>query len=123
MDNPVAIKVLKLQMFDDEGDIVDPYFKTEFDKECHALHNLDHPNVVKFYGCGTNAEGKAFLVTEYLAGGSLRSVLDDMNQDLSWGWRYSIALQVAVAFEYLHKIPMLHRDLKVRYTSTLWALL
>lgn len=51
-------------------------------------------------------------MTEFLAGGSLHSVLNDLRRDLPWRTRMKIALRVALGMKHLHERNMLHRDLK-----------
>lgn len=69
---PVAAKEMKgASPFDD------------FLNEACTLQGLNHPNIVQFLGVFQKEE-RIFLVTEYLAGGSLRSfVLDPSNASLS----------------------------------------
>jgi len=47
-----------------------------------------------------------------MTGGSLEDVLHNPERDLPWRTRASISLQVALGMEHLHKLHMLHRDLK-----------
>eukprot|EP00037_Helgoeca_nana_P026214 m.294691 g.294691 ORF g.294691 m.294691 type:complete len:635 (+) comp27166_c2_seq17:1399-3303(+) len=74
----IAIKVLK-QGGDTE------FGAEDFRKECEILQAIKHPNLIVFLGAGTTAEGKSFMVTEYLAGGSLRTTLRNQLVTLD-GW-------------------------------------
>jgi serine/threonine protein kinase len=97
---------------DKEGDVVDLGADEHFGKECAALQRINSPHLLKFFGFGTTAEGNGFIVMELMAGGSLEDVLHDPERDLPWRTRVSIALEVALGMDHLHKMHMLHRDLK-----------
>src|SRR5690606_29986439 len=66
----VAVKLLHAALADDES------FLRRFRAEAQAAAALSHPNIVAVYDWGED-EGAPYIVTEYLAGGSLRSVLDE----------------------------------------------
>eukprot|EP00035_Acanthoeca_spectabilis_P006245 m.122361 g.122361 ORF g.122361 m.122361 type:complete len:1121 (+) comp13417_c0_seq1:122-3484(+) len=124
-DKRVAIKMLKSTPVDEDGDVLDDGAQEDFERECAALRKLNHPNLLKFYGFGTcTSTGAGFLVTELLDLGSLRSVLLDSNFEISLKSRVSVALQIALGMEHLHRVPLVHRDLKSgnvllsRHTST-----
>ena len=51
-------------------------------------------------------------VTEFMAGGSLRAALQDKLVPLEWPTRISIAQDVAKGMRHLHKLGIVHRDLK-----------
>jgi serine/threonine protein kinase len=68
--------------------------------------------LLKFFDFGTTAEGNGFIVTELMSGGSLEDVLHNPERDLPWRTRAAIGLQVALGMEHLHKLHMLHRDVK-----------
>ncbi|EGD79312.1 TKL protein kinase [Salpingoeca rosetta] len=66
----VAVKVLQqgVMMFDDS-------MVVEFEKEVEFLQRTRHPNVVRFFGAGTDPNGSPFLVLEFVAMGSLKDLL------------------------------------------------
>ncbi|EGD82008.1 TKL protein kinase [Salpingoeca rosetta] len=66
----VAVKVLQqgLMMFDESTVL-------EFEKEVEFLQRTRHPNVVRFFGAGTDPSGSPFLVLEFVAMGSLKDLL------------------------------------------------
>jgi hypothetical protein len=107
----VAIKVLRTTV-DNDGDSINPNFIREFQNECEFLQSVNNPHLVKFYACGAFKGGDRFIVTELLSLGSLEVVLHDRTRDLTWQTRASIALQVALGMEHLHKRRVMHRDLK-----------
>jgi serine/threonine protein kinase len=111
-DLRVAVKILFAGMIDDEGDPIDPTADEDFHKECAVLQRIDSPHLLRFYGFGTTESGNGFIVTELMSGGSLEDVLHDPERDLPWRTRVAIGLQVALGMDHLHKLQILHRDLK-----------
>jgi hypothetical protein len=109
----VAVKILLAGAMDEDGDPIDANADDDFHKECAALQRVDDsPHLLKFYGFGTTKDGKGFIVTELMLGGSLEDVLHDPGRDIAWDSRARVALQVALGMDHLHKRHMLHRDLK-----------
>ena len=104
----VAVKVLKSSL-DEE---LSPDVSRDFARECETLMAIRHPSLLVFYGAGITVESKPFMVTEFMARGSLKTVLADRRQELTWPVRRRIALQIAKAVEYLHVAGIVHRDLK-----------
>eukprot|EP00051_Salpingoeca_urceolata_P021955 m.351263 g.351263 ORF g.351263 m.351263 type:complete len:595 (+) comp19896_c1_seq8:1418-3202(+) len=109
-DLPVAVKSLKKAHF--FGDMDD-----SFQTEVEFLMTLRHPNVVLFFGSGTwdgsgsFGVGLPFLLTEYLARGSLRHLLAS-EQELSWDLRCCFVRDAAAGLAFLHSLDCVHRDVK-----------
>lgn len=74
---------------------------------------LRHPNIVLFLGACIKPPNLG-IVLEFCSKGSLWSVLQNHNIDLTWEDRRKIALDTAKGVFYLHSFnpPILHRDLK-----------
>jgi hypothetical protein len=74
--------------------------------------NLKHPNLVALHDLKYDDEGQAWVVMEYVAGDSLKDVIDrnpnGMPQDEAVRWFREIGAGVA----YLHGQGIVHRDLK-----------
>lgn len=100
----VAIKVIKHT----EDDVA---FVEEFCKEVLALSELSHPNIVRFIGACLERPDIS-IVTEYVSRGSLRRILDDPSINLSQDMIVKLSLGTAEAMRYLHRMNVLHRDLK-----------
>lgn len=81
-----------------------------FLKEVAVLKSLNHKNVLKFIGV-LYKEKRLHLVTEYVAGGSLKELLHDSGLPLSWPERISFAKDIACGMSYLHSKNIIHRDL------------
>ena len=74
--------------------------------------SIRHTNLLIFYGAGTMADNRPFMVTEYMALGSLKRVLADLDRALGWPVRIRLAAQVADGMAYLHSLKIVHRDFK-----------
>ncbi|MGZ6885243.1 MAG: PASTA domain-containing protein [Acidimicrobiia bacterium] len=99
----VAVKVLHPGLAADSG------FLRRFRSEAQLAASLHHPNVMAVYDWGE--DGVPFMVLELLAGGSLRSMLDDGNR-LSPAQAAHVGGQVAAALDYAHGRGLVHRDIK-----------
>ena len=96
---------------------IDADTAAEFRKECETLQMIRHPNLLIFFGAGTTDDGRFFLVTELLAGGSLRKVLLDASIQMDWHVRTRVAHQIASGMQHLHSMSVMHRDLKVVHVN------
>ncbi|KAI6689604.1 hypothetical protein NL676_026432 [Syzygium grande] len=89
----------------------------EFLNEIGMISALQHPNLVKLYGCCI--EGNQLLVVyEYLENNSLARALfgrDEQQIELDWATRKKICLGIARGLAYLHeesRLKIVHRDIK-----------
>ncbi|CAL9218815.1 unnamed protein product [Arabidopsis halleri] len=89
----------------------------EFVTEIGMISALQHPNLVKLYGCCI--EGKELLlVYEYLENNSLARALfgtEKQRLHLDWSTRNKICLGIAKGLAYLHeesRLKIVHRDIK-----------
>ncbi|XP_010675288.2 probable LRR receptor-like serine/threonine-protein kinase At1g53430 isoform X2 [Beta vulgaris subsp. vulgaris] len=89
----------------------------EFVNEIGMISALQHPNLVKLYGCCI--EGKELLlVYEYMENNSLARALfgrENQKLQLDWQTRMSICLGIAKGLAYLHeesRLKIVHRDIK-----------
>ncbi|KAH9310234.1 hypothetical protein KI387_038145, partial [Taxus chinensis] len=89
----------------------------EFLNEVGTISAVQHPDVVKLYGCCVEGED-LLLVYEYMENGNLAHALFGHNEPrvkLDWTTRYSICLGVARGLAYLHEeslLKIVHRDIK-----------
>eukprot|EP00812_Abedinium_dasypus_P001185 NODE_1142_length_1232_cov_325.703483.p1 GENE.NODE_1142_length_1232_cov_325.703483~~NODE_1142_length_1232_cov_325.703483.p1 ORF type:complete len:278 (+),score=91.45 NODE_1142_length_1232_cov_325.703483:3-836(+) len=78
--------------------------------ERSILESLDHPFIVKMYGCFQDPR-YAYMVLEYIVGGEFFTHIRRMgNLDDDSACFY--AAQVAAIFEYCHSLSIVYRDLK-----------
>jgi serine/threonine-protein kinase len=100
----VAIKRLHPGLASDDN------FLARFRSEARAVAALNHPHIVQIHDWGKDDDG-AFLVLEYLAGGSLR-VLLDRGVVLGVAEVAQIGAQAANALSFAHAKGIVHRDVK-----------
>ncbi|KAJ6249674.1 mitogen-activated protein kinase kinase kinase 20 [Anaeramoeba flamelloides] len=83
----------------------------DFTQEIMTVCNLDHPNIVKFYGGYINDTSKLMIICEFCQGGDLYDLLHS-KKDLNNKQKIQIAIDVANGIKYLHQNHLVHRDLK-----------
>ncbi|KAL8484712.1 hypothetical protein ACS0TY_027130 [Phlomoides rotata] len=101
----IAVKVFNLEL---EGAI------ESFDTESEILSSIRHRNLLQVIGCCTNLEFRA-LILKYMPNGSLEKWLHSDSYVLDLVQRLNIAIDVALALEYLHHghtFPVVHCDIK-----------
>ena len=104
LQRSVAVKLLQPALAGDEA------FLKRFRAEARAVAALNHPNVLQVYDWGE--EGSVpFLVTEYLAGGSLSDMLAS-GELLSPEQAAQVGQQAAAGLAYAHQRGLVHRDVK-----------
>jgi len=100
----VAVKVLHPALAGDGT------FLRRFQAEARAAAALTHPHIMAVYDWGDDEESP-YLVCEYLAGGSLRDLLDD-GRRLTPSQALLVGLEAAHALHYAHRRSIVHRDIK-----------
>ena len=101
----VAIKHLRPELVASDPEMVE-----RFAREGEALRQLDHPNIVKVLAT-VEEKGQHFIVMDYVAGGSLRDLLDHEPR-LPFDAVLSIGLEIADALARAHHLSIIHRDIK-----------
>ena len=100
----VVLKVLR--QIPDLTDNVDAFDR--FLQEYELIADLEHPNIVKIYDLGVS-DDHAHIAMEYLSGGDLKQ---KMKAGISEQDAVDYLLQIASALAEVHKVGILHRDLK-----------
>lgn len=90
---------------------VDDDAQRNFLKEVAVLRSLHHRNVLRFIGV-LYKEKKLHLITEFISGGTLASLLHVKPvEPLSWTERIHFARDISMGMSYLHSMNIIHRDL------------
>ncbi|KAK9266644.1 hypothetical protein L1049_012540 [Liquidambar formosana] len=89
----------------------------EFVNEIGMISALQHPNLVRLYGCCIEGN-QLLLIYEYMENNSLARALFDRGEhwlNLGWRKRKEICLGIAKGLAYLHeesRLKIVHRDIK-----------
>ncbi|TFK22605.1 Pkinase-domain-containing protein [Coprinopsis marcescibilis] len=103
--NVVALKIIELDTPDD--DVAD------IQREVALLTQLrDAPNITKYFGCYMDAS-RVWIAMEYAQGGSVHTLMK-ASKDGCIEEKYTAVIirEVLVGLNYLHKVPVIHRDMK-----------
>lgn len=101
----VAVKVLRAQGSDPEAE-------ARFERECHAIGAVsDHPHIVGVHEGGFTRNGRAYLVMEYLPGGSLYDRINEYGP-MSVSEVVDTGIKIGKALAVAHRTGVLHRDVK-----------
>jgi predicted Ser/Thr protein kinase len=102
---PVVVKILLEHGAESE------WFNRKFREEREALARLDHPGVVGVLDAGETAEGRPFLVMQYVDGVTLRSVLRN-NKEVPLERVANLVRGIGHSLTAAHERGVVHRDLK-----------
>jgi serine/threonine protein kinase len=100
-----AIKVLRPEIAQDAEAIA------RFARGARNVSSIRHPNVCTIYDFSDAEDGLQYLAMEYVAGVTLKAVLD-RERRLEPARAVRIALHIAAALQAAHDAGIVHRDLK-----------
>ncbi len=101
----VAVKVLHPE-YSRDRDVV-----SRFQREAESASSITHPNVIEVYDVDTTADGRPFLVGEFLEGEELGNHLDRVGK-VEIGQAVRLVRQVCRALIAAHEKGIVHRDMK-----------
>jgi non-specific serine/threonine protein kinase/serine/threonine-protein kinase len=85
---------------------------TRFQAEREILARLEHPGIARLLDGGVHADGRPYMVMEYVEGMSLTEFCDARHLDVRA--RLRLFIQVCEVVSYAHRSLVVHRDLKPR---------
>lgn len=100
----VAIKVIK------DGVFADPALRARFISEREIAGAFEHPNIIRVYDAGEDADGQLYYVMELASRGTLREFL--LGESIPIRDAVRLMVEVTLAVDYAHQRGVLHRDLK-----------
>jgi serine/threonine protein kinase len=100
----VAVKLLPAEYTRDAERV------RRFQREARAASALNHPNILTIHEIGADAGGAHYIVSEFVAGHTLRMLLQDGRLEIRQA--VAIAEQVANALNVAHEAGIVHRDIK-----------
>mgnify|MGYP001186192932 CR=1 FL=1 len=103
----VAIKLVPIQSSPGQTEETQ---LARFRLEAQAIAALRHRNILTIYGYGEE-EGWAYIVMEYVPGGSLKDRTGP-DQIYAWEQALTIIIPVSEALAFAHKHNIIHRDIK-----------
>src|SRR5687768_5935685 len=104
LDRPIAVKVISPEL------AASSTFRDRFLLEARTVAKLRHPNIVAVHAAG-EAAGHLYFVMEYVAGESLRDLIDRVKH-VEPQRAAAILADVADALAYAHAQGVVHRDVK-----------
>ena len=109
LDREVAIALIKSEELEEEDLAV-------LWRQTHAMAGLrGHQNTVTIYDSGEDGQGRMYLVSEYLAGGDLTTLMAGAAVPMPRAIK--IATDVARALQHAHSLGIVHGDIK---PSNVW---
>lgn len=105
LQRTVAIKLLRSEL------LYRPTSRQRFEREARAVAAISHEHIITLHDMSVPAEGPAYLVMEFIDGGSLADRIDDgrprePREAAEWVRQIALALQAA------HESNIVHRDVK-----------
>ena len=104
LDRPVAIKILKHELAEDEQ------FVRRFQREASYGAAVDHPGVATVFDAGVE-NGQHFIVMEFVSGRTLQELLREQTV-FSPEYATKIAVRVCAALDEAHQHGLVHGDIK-----------
>lgn len=111
VDTELRRKELALKMLNPHL-VHNPRSLTRFRNEVILARDLVHQNIVRLFEFGNTARGQNFITMEFVEGASLRTVLEQQRERLTFDEVVRILLGICDGVAHAHSKGILHRDLK-----------
>ena len=105
LDRRVAVKIIKSQFVGDR-DVAERFLR-----EAKTMAKLRHPHAAMIFDAGHLADGRHFIVMEFVEGETLSAALTREGR-FSPAHTVQIATQICEVLEEAHRLGIVHRDLK-----------
>jgi len=105
LQRPVAVKLIKAEYLND-ADVADRFLR-----EARTMAKLRHAHAAIIFDAGTLADGRHFIVMEYIEGITLSEALTREGR-FTAERAVEIAIQICDVLDEAHKLGIIHRDLK-----------
>jgi len=105
LDREVALKLLHPHLAKREE------ARRRFQREARAVAKLRHHNIVEIYDFSQEESQQAYIVTEFVRGGTLREFVDDTGVAFP-EIGAMISVQIGEALMHAHEFGVIHRDVK-----------
>lgn len=105
LERPVAVKVLKKEF------AADPEVAERFMREARTMARLRHPRAAMIFDAGRLADGRPFIVMEYVEGQTLAETLESDGR-FAPERAVRVASEICEVLAEAHALGIVHRDLK-----------
>lgn len=102
-ERQVALKLVRTQA-------LDARHHGHFEYECRLLAQMEHPAIAQIHDAGIDAEGRAWLVMEYIQGQPISRWCDQ--HALTLRQRIKLLVKAGEGVQHAHQKGVIHRDLK-----------
>ena len=86
-------------------------YLSQIKKEVDVLRRLDHPNIVRYFGCHANKQ-RISIFMELATNGNLTQLVHKFKGKLTEGLMQIYTAQILQGLKYLHENGIIHRDIK-----------
>ncbi|HEX6309756.1 MAG TPA: serine/threonine-protein kinase [Longimicrobiales bacterium] len=102
----VAVKMLRAEL------AADAVARQRFEREAQSAARIRHPNVTAIHSVGRTADGRPFIVMEYVEGRTVADLLSAAAAPLDEARGLEILRSVAAALGAAHERGIIHRDVR-----------
>jgi serine/threonine protein kinase len=105
MNTHLALKLLRDDLAEDK------IFLRRFKREAKNLSELQHPNIVRFYGFKIE-DGNAFMLLDFIDGITLRKMIYELDGPMPMEEIVKLLRPICSALQFAHNKGLVHNDVK-----------